>query len=800
VQVVLYPHTGMYVETTGDAVRIAKAAERSNVGVTFNLCHFLRADKPENLERVLTDAAPLLRFVSINGADADGKDWPALIRPLDEGSFDAGRVLRLLERIGYRQPVGLQCYDIKLPPHEHLSRSIAAWRKLVEPFEFGTRTGASPDLLSESERKHVSAELAPLQQTLAILPCKEGITRDAWADANVFVKGVIWANDFGPVNDAHGRELIENGLRRAKERVDALAAGRQLWAKRKGAVARGFVSNVDGSTQPYGLIVPHGYDGTKPMRLDVVLHGSRGDRARGVAELQFMAAFDKGDAASDDATTSAPDVDHLELHPLGRLGENAYRFEGETDVDEAIEAVCRNYNVDRSRIVLRGSSLGGVGAWQMGLKRPDKWAAVGPTAGPVDTYAFAASRRANFIPLAPLTPWQKKMLHEVDAIDYAANAGVVPVVALMGNRDEYWPSHLLMKDAFGREGVPFVDLVDPGAGHGPTAKAVAEQVRMLGERAAHGKDPAPKRVRFVTWTLKFSKCNWIEVLGLREHYERAEIDAQLADEGSVTLAEPKNVRRLAIAPPALRSASATLTIGGRKIELPSPVSNQPRTVVIERRDDGMWRYAGRRDELTLTGKRPGLQGPIDDAFATPFLCVRPTGKPWNAAVGAWAEANLNRFADEWRRHYRGELPVKNDTDVTLDDVRRCNLILFGDPGSNRWIADVLPKLPPRSIRWTRDELMVGETRYPATSHALEMIYPSPLHDAGQHYVVLNSGHTYHDYELQLSYMVFPRLGDWAVVKVGTNATGSTTRPATAVDEHILTSGFFDEAWSDVIAP
>jgi hypothetical protein len=319
---------------------------------------------------------------------------------------------------------------------------------------------------------------------------------------------------------------------------------------------------------------------------------------------------------------------------------------------------------------------------------------------------------------------------------------------------------------------------------------------MLGERAAHGKDPAPKRVRYVTWTLKFSRCYWIEVLGLGEHYARATIDAQLADDGSVTMAEPKNVTRVAIAPPALQSAAATLTVAGTKIELPPVASNQPRTVVIERRDDGTWRYVGPREEIRLSGKRPGLQGPIDDAFATPFLCVRPTGKPWNPAVGAWAEANLNRFADEWRRHYRGDLPVKNDTDVTPDDVRRCNLILFGDPGSNHWVADVLPKLPP-SVRWTQNELFVGEARHPAATHALEMIYPNPLPGGEQHYVVLNSGHTYHDYELQLSYMVFPRLGDWAVVKVGTNAP-ATTRPAATVDEDILTSGFFDENWKNVI--
>src|SRR5207247_7257077 len=110
------------------------------------------------------------------------------------------------------------------------------------------------------------------------------------------------------------------------------------------------------------------------------------------------------------------------------------------------------------------------------------------------------------------------------------------------------------------------------------------------------------------------------------------------------------------------------------------------------------------------GKQPGLQGPIDDAFTTPFLCVRGTGTPWNATVEAWSEASLKRFAAEWHHYFRGELPIKDDTAVTDDDVRRCNLVLFGDGGSNRWIGRVLPRLP---IRWTKQELQVGKDLHAA---------------------------------------------------------------------------------------
>ncbi len=636
--------------------------------------------------------------------------------------------------------------------------------------------------LTEVERKAFLAELQPLRRRLDSLEHALNVTPDRWADAHVFVKGVLWALDFGPITDLKNRELVRKGLLRARIRIEALEAGRQPWVDKRGTSVRGFISAVDGSVQPYGLVVPTGYDPARPSRLDVVLHGSRG--ATGVGELQFISTYDTGDTGSAAAATN----NFIEVHPMGRLGENAYRFEGETDVNEAIEAVCRDYRIDRSRIVLRGSSLGGVGSWQLGLKRPDRFVAIGPAAGPVDTYEFANSPWKHFVRLDPLTPWQKSMLHLVDAIDYTANAGMVPVVAAMGDKDPYYSSHLLIERAFAREGIPFVGLVDLGAGHSITAKVFQEQLRLLGEHAAKGINPFPKQIRFVTWTLKFSRCHWIEVLGLAEHYQRAEIEARVAPDGAITVNEPQNITRFAIHPPAIPATPTQLTVGGASIALPSSVTGTDSSLVIERRN-GKWHHQGTLESVALTGKRPGLQGPIDDAFERPFLCVRGTGKAWNPAVGAWADANLKRFADEWRRHYRGILPVKDDTEVTADDTRRANLILFGDPGSNRWIREILPQLP---LEWTRDTLQLGNERHSAADHGVQMIYPNPLPGAAGRYVVLNSGHTYHDSELRFSYMVFPRLGDWAILKAGENPPSAS---ASHVGETVLNSGFFDEAWA-----
>jgi poly(3-hydroxybutyrate) depolymerase len=670
-----------------------------------------------------------------------------------------------------------------------------AWL-LIATFVFPLAAAAEP--FAPADRQAVRDQAAAIDARLAGLVAGGKVSADLAADARIFTVAAVRAVDFEPEIDGKTAERIKAVLARAAERATLLEQGGQRWMTRRGRGILGFVSAVDGSTQPFGLVLPEGYDPTVPMRLDVVLHGSM--RATGAGMLAFIEGFDRGDA-SPHGPVAAP---FIELHPLGRLGENAYRFEGETDVDEAIAAVCRRFAIDRQRIVLRGSSLGGVGTWQLGLKRPDRYAALGPACGPVDTHVFAASPWKHFVRLDPLTPWQHTLLHMVDAIDYTANAAMVPTVAVMGSEDPYISSHTLMEQAFAREGIAFNGIVARGEGHGLSAATMAKQLELLAGPAAAGIPARPPRVRFVTWSLKFSRCHWLEVLGLERHYSRAEFDGTLAADGSVAISKLEGITRFALHPPAVDGPQARVTILGTPVSLPArPAGDGPPSPLVFERRDGRWTCLGPREAVTLTGKRPGLQGPIDDAFATRFLCVRGTGTPWNDAAGHWAEASLRRFAWEWRRHSLGDLPVKDDTDVTPEDLRESNLVLFGDPGSNRLIREALPGLP---LTWTRQTVAVGGVERPAGDHAVQLIAPSPLPGAAGRYVVLNSGHTYHDPELRFSYMVFPRLGDWALVRCGDNPpldpttpiapapAANGTVPMKTVAETLVTSGFFDEDW------
>ncbi len=122
------------------------------------------------------------------------------------------------------------------------------------------------------------------------------------------------------------------------------------------------------------------------------------------------------------------------------------------------------------------------------------------------------------------------------------------------------------------------------------------------------------------------------------------------------------------------------------------------------------------------------------------------------------------------------------TRFLITDIARNNLILWGDPLSNKLLAKIIAQLP---MHWTADKLVVDGKAYSSADHAPILIFPNSLNP--QKYVVINSSFTYREYDYLNNARQVAKLPDWAVVdrKVAPDAVAPDAIPA---------AGFFDDAW------
>jgi hypothetical protein len=453
---------------------------------------------------------------------------------------------------------------------------------------------------------------------------------------------------------------------------------------------------------------------------------------------------------------------------------NAMHWAGEADVFEAIRDVQARYKIDPRKIVLKGFSMGSAGSWHLGMHFPSYWASLESGSG------SSRSRKAANPTMVPA--YQRPMLTIFDNIvDWSVNLYNLPTAGYGGENDPQRRATVmvqeqLLKEGFHMDGDPFnlstkefpaIFVTGPATGHTvhPESRKTMDAFH---KKWADLSKPSPARIRFRTFTTRYNQSHWLTIDGLDRHYERAEVDAKRSEDAKQFEITTTNVARLLLRE---TDRAANVTIDGQTLHV------KPAAEIALIKAGGAWRLASSRDQSVLR-KKHGLQGPIDDAFLEPFLCVKPTGAPWNAAANQQALRELEHFDRVHAKYLRGNVRIKDDKDVTEDDLKRYHVVLFGDPGSNRLIAKLNGKLP---LRWTRESIVLGDRTFPSAENLPLMIYPNPLSPA--RYVILNSGLTVLDREYPASDYLTPLYGDFAVLKVKEGAA-----------PEVQSAGLFDEFW------
>jgi pimeloyl-ACP methyl ester carboxylesterase len=555
-----------------------------------------------------------------------------------------------------------------------------------------------------------------------------------------------------------------------------------------------FQSRIDRSLQPFGLVVPENWqpDPEKPMRLDVWLHGR--DEKSGEVGFWQRRSSQPGEFVQ---------ADSLVLHPYGRYS-NAFKFAGEVDVLEGIDFVSNMVPIDPNRVSMRGFSMGGAGCWQLAVHYPDRWFVATPGAGFCETTEFLRIfQKEEFKP----TTYQQDLLHWYDCPDWSSNLRYLPTIAYSGELDRQKQAADMMEQSLRSKGIDLPHIIGPQTEHKYHPDAKVEIANRVNHLAVAGRVEYPERIDFTTFTLRYARHSWISIERLGKHWSEARIQAERTPSG-LTL-QTLNIDRFSVKLPVSLfdvkgSDSLVIKIDNETLKLststlPADRSTNPQWRFGFERVSGKWERSKLGDDEKLA-KRPGLQGPIDDAFLDAFLFVGPNREKNLAATATekWIDSEFAHARAEWKRHFRGDVLTESVDKLagllsetqSAEQLRSrielekldCHWVLFGSPESNPVIGMLAAKLP---IAWSKSEIRVGEKIFDGSAHSLCMIYPNPW--LPNRYIVLNSGFTFREFAYLNNARQIPMLPDWAIID-------TTSEPTSQLPGKVLDAGFFDESW------
>ncbi|HQR41488.1 MAG TPA: prolyl oligopeptidase family serine peptidase, partial [Gemmatales bacterium] len=323
---------------------------------------------------------------------------------------------------------------------------------LLQPTDLGKTLPPPGITISQADRSELTTAVATFgkeidaaRQQLA----NESRLLELFPDVLIYHKAVDWALRYNEFYDAKEVKAARELLKQGRARLQQLLDKNPTYMEKTGLVVRGYVSKIDGSVQPYGLVVPASYSPKtrNKHRLDVWLHG-RGDK---LTELAFI-----DQRLRQPGEFTPPET--FVLHPYGRYC-NAFKFAGEVDVFEAMAHCKAHYRIDDKRQVIRGFSMGGAGCWHLAVHHPGVWAAAAPGAGFAETPEYTGAK------LAEVPWWEQKLWHLYNATDYAENLKQVPTIAYSGENDKQKQAADVMAREMDKVGLKLKHIIGPKMGH-----------------------------------------------------------------------------------------------------------------------------------------------------------------------------------------------------------------------------------------------------------------------------------------------------------------------------------------------
>ena len=483
-----------------------------------------------------------------------------------------------------------------------------------------------------------------------------------------------------------------------------------------------FRSPVDGQLHPCAVCTTDNRSEPKALIIEVS-PGALDNLPGAVALTEEIAAIAAGQNRS-----------CVVLRPTGRGGGSVYQNYGEVDVLEAIEHVAALYPIDRDRISITGSSMGGAAVWYLISHYPDLFAGAAPFCGYCDYRLWEKPGGLTF----HMHPWEEPSWQARSAALLVENMRHTPVWMVHGEWDRGVGGGVPVEHSrqmarqLKEKGYPHTYTEVAKTGHGCRVPEVWQAIIpwLLDQR----KERKPQRISLATYTLRHNRAYWLGIEQLETYGEKGTVEAVLETETlEITT---KNVRVISVGP-IPDGGMRSIWVGGQdlgQVELGTQHGFQQDAA-------GTWQAV----QGTLAAqKRHAASGPIGDLFHDGLLLVPGTvGTDEETFFNQWIVDNVrgyfsNRNGGVHRGGIMGHnavnLPSVIDTELDEQRLVANNLLLYGNFSSNSVLTRFKEHLP---LCFEQDRIELAGKTYRQPGVAVFAVFPHPLNP--QRYLAVHGG-------------------------------------------------------------
>ncbi len=440
---------------------------------------------------------------------------------------------------------------------------------------------------------------------------------------------------------------------------------------------RTFFSKIDGSVQYYAVNPAWGLHADQPGALFLSLHG---------ASVEAL-----NQANSYQAKNWGHIVAPTNRRPYGFNWEDW----GRTDALEVMALAKSTLNIDPNRVYLTGHSMGGHGTWHVGGTFPDKFAAIGPSAGWISFWSYRV--RGEIGERSAMDKMLLRATAPSQTFELAENYKQEGIYVIHGSADDNVrvdQAHQMVKHLEGKHD-HLVFHEEPGAGHwwdnDPEPGSDCVDWLPMFDFFARRAVPGMERIRQVEFKTAnpgiSSSSQWLHIESQINPLEFSTANIRFYTGQKLFSGTTTNVSRLAL------DVSLIEAGGLMSVDLDSQrVDNIERDKDV----DKIW-LEKRNDEWSVIAKpSKSLKGPhrygtFKDAINNRVVFVY--GTEGTDDENAWAKAKAKYDGEIFWYQGNGAIEIISDAEFDAGAYPDRNVVIYGNAETNSAWDELLPDCP-----------------------------------------------------------------------------------------------------------